>query len=133
MNEEASHNEKDSELDALFWKDEIMQVMYWLEGEELAQSVPAKRLLVFLNTNLETLLMHLKKGVEQGYLAKDSDVYSEDTCFNLSDSGKEEAGTRFAEAFEGMRKQGHGECGPECICQWEGKEACEHGHYHDLS
>lgn len=129
METDHSHNGK-TELDSLFWKDEILQVMYWLQGEELAESVTAERLLTFLNTDLGNLRTHLNRGVKEGYLVTKSDIKNGKPTFALSDPGKKEAGGRFVEAFEGMRKQGHGECGPECICQWEGKEACDHHNHH---
>lgn len=129
MDNNNKHN-GNTELDALFWKDEILQVMYWLQGEEFAEKVTAERLLTFLNTDLKNLKKHLQKGVSEGYLVEVSDDAGSPS-YSLSEPGKKEAGGRFVEAFQGMRKQGHGECGPECICQWEGKEACEHHHHHN--
>jgi hypothetical protein len=33
-----------SALDALFWRDEILQVMFWMRGEGLAEVVSAQEL-----------------------------------------------------------------------------------------
>lgn len=97
-----------SPLRALFWKDEILQVMYWMQGEGLGEQVSTNQVLALLNTNEANLGYHLKKLAEEGFLNVNSALYS------LSNLGKKEAGKRFAEAFQGLQKAGHGECGPDC-------------------
>ena len=42
-------------LDALFWRNEILQVMFWLRGEGLADTVTASELEVFLSQNADFL------------------------------------------------------------------------------
>ncbi|MEO6168061.1 MAG: hypothetical protein ABIO46_06500 [Chitinophagales bacterium] len=116
-------------LDALFWREEILQVLYWMEGEELAKSVPFRRLLVLLNTTSENLLIHLKKNMEAGLLEADASELNEDTSVRLAAEGKKEAGNVFRSAFQGLQKAGHGECGPDCeFCYHEGQklEDCIH-------
>ena len=46
-------------LDILFWREEILQVLYWMDGEGLADAVPFNRLLTLLNTTDDNLLYHL--------------------------------------------------------------------------
>ncbi len=48
-------------VDALFWREEILQVLYWMEGEGIEVSVPVSRLMVLLNTTTDNLFLHLKK------------------------------------------------------------------------
>lgn len=120
---------KNQALDALFWKEEILQILYWMEGEELAEAIPFTRLLALLNTSSENLLYHLSKNEEAGWIFRDTDVLNETSTFCLTTAGKKEAGLIFRKAFDGMQKAGHGECGPDCeFCYHEGKklENCVH-------
>ena len=109
-------------------QDEVLQVMYWLRGESLAQDVTAADLARFigsseaeLNGLLERLallgLVHLVPG-------------SVDPRYALTDAGVREGGRRFADEFADMTKPGHGECGdPECDCHRTGSPAdCAHRH-----
>jgi hypothetical protein len=96
----------------MFWKDEILQVLYWMNGEGLGAKVTASQMLPFLNTSEENLQYHLQKLNYQGFLvSKENNVGKQ---FSLSESGKNEGGRNFAAAFQGMQKAGHGECGPDC-------------------
>ncbi len=54
---------------------------------------------------------------------------NENSSVQLTPVGKKEAGGIFRNAFEGMQKGGHGECGPDCeFCYLEGEklEDCVH-------
>ncbi|MEP6513324.1 MAG: hypothetical protein ABJA79_05615 [Parafilimonas sp.] len=128
MQEKSTHTNQDA-LHALFWREEILQVLYWMEGEALADAVPFNRLMVLLNTTSENLLLHLQKNIEAGYLKTEDDKVSENTAVQLTSAGKKEAAGIFRNAFEGMQKAGHGECGPDCeFCYSEGEklEDCVH-------
>ncbi len=128
MPENNNHTNKNA-VDALFWREEILQVLYWMEGEGLETSVPFNRLMVLLNTTSENLLFHLKKNIEAGYLQTGDDGISENSSVKMTSFGKKEAGGIFRNAFEGMQKGGHGECGPDCeFCYVEGEklEDCVH-------
>jgi hypothetical protein len=128
MPENNNHTNK-AAVDALFWREEILQVLYWMEGEGLENVVPFSRLMVLLNTTSENLLLHLKKNIEGGYLKTEDKEVSENSAVQLTAIGKKEAGGIFRNAFEGMQKGGHGECGPDCeFCYSEGEklEDCVH-------
>lgn len=128
------HSEKEtnhSPLDDLFWRDEILEVFYWLKGENISQVISSHDLLPLLNTDQAVLEAQLKKLVAAGYLLTGKSAEQDTVVYSLSDFGKKEAGLRFAQAFEGMQKVGHGECGPECDCNWEGSHATCHHHHHD--
>jgi hypothetical protein len=128
MPENNNHINKNA-VDALFWREEILQVLYWMEGEGLETSVPFNRLMVLLNTTSENLLFHLKKNTEAGYLQTEQDELTENCSVKMTTFGKKEAGGIFRNAFEGMQKGGHGECGPDCeFCYSEGEklEDCVH-------
>jgi hypothetical protein len=100
-----------------------------MEGEGLETSVPFNRLMVLLNTTSENLLFHLKNNTEAGYLQTEQDELNENCSVKMTTFGKKEAGGIFRNAFEGMQKAGHGECGPDCeFCYSEGEklEDCVH-------
>jgi hypothetical protein len=109
----ASDIEK-SPLRTMFWRDEILQVMYWMDGENFGNWIPAKQMLTLLNTNSHNLLYHLTKLTAEGYLEFEGEPLEETSLICLSEMGKKEAGGRFSEAFQGLQKAGHGECGPDC-------------------
>lgn len=123
--ENGFQHDKDNEaLQALFWRDEILQVLYWMQGENLAQTVALKSMFALLDAPKEVLIFHLKKLVTDGYLLEEGQ--DEETTYRLSDLGKKEAGKRFSDAFQGLQKAGHGECGPDCeFCYGPGGEKLE--------
>ncbi len=128
MREKKDHTSQEA-LKVLFWREEILQVLYWMEGEGLADAVPFSRLLSLLNTDHENLLLHLQKNIEAGFLSIESGELSDNSSLKLTPAGKKEAGGIFRNAFEGMQKGGHGECGPDCeFCYHEGEklEDCVH-------
>ena len=103
-----------SALRALFWKDEILQILYWMDGEGLGSEVPFVQVLSLLSSNEENLLYHVDKLVKENVLVSNTDEISRSSMIQLSDDMKREAGRRFSEAFQGYQKAGHGECGPDC-------------------
>jgi hypothetical protein len=103
-----------SALRALFWKDEILQILYWMEGEGLGKEVPFVQVLSLLSSNEANLLYDIDKMVKDGVLMANTPEISKTTLIQLSDDMKKEAGRRFSEAFQGYQKAGHGECGPDC-------------------
>ncbi len=131
-------NGSQSALDALFWRDEILQVIYWMRGEELGEAVRAQDLQVFLAADLKTIQFHLEQAVVDGYLKKRpdtatmTDAIAHAVRYSLTDMGRKEGGRRFRDEFAGMQKSGHGECSADCICHTTGDHAhCPtHGHLH---
>lgn len=117
------HNHS-AELNHLFWRDEILQVMYWMFGEKLGAEVSIEQMIPLLNTDRENLVLHIKILVDEGYLKR-----SDREKYVLTEFGRKEAGQRFAGAFQGLQKAGHGECSADCDCQWEGHDSCQH-HLH---
>ncbi|MBX2815511.1 MAG: hypothetical protein KTR24_05930 [Saprospiraceae bacterium] len=107
-------NIEKSALRALFWKDEILQILYWMDGEGFGKTVPVPQVLALLNTNQENLLYHLSKLVSEGILNCATETVHPESIISLSENARKEAGSRFAEAFQGYQKAGHGECGPDC-------------------
>ncbi len=118
----------DSSLDALYGRDEILQILYWLRGESLGDSVTARDLVPFLGADGALIQKHLEQLVEGGYAERLSG--DRHTMYRLSESGVKEGGRRFADEFAGLTGQAHGECNdPDCACKTLGPEACEsHNH-----
>ncbi len=109
-----------SALDALFWRDEVLQVMFWMRGEGLGDSCTPEALASFLATDAGSLAETLDRMVVEEYLRIDDRAYS------LTDRGRQEGARLFAEEFGGLTQQAHGECNnPSCACQTQGPEACE--------
>ena len=124
-------------LDALFWRDEILQVLFWMQGEGLSDDADVAALGVFLNGDADTIAFHLEKMVGDGLLVRASrgdgaeGAAAEGAArYMLTEDGRREAARRFSDAFEGLQKQGHGECSADCMCQWEGPAACTAHHHH---
>ena len=112
--------------DAIRRRDEILQVMFWMRGEGLADAAGPAELAVFLNEDtLAALAADLTALAASGLL---DDVG--DGRYRLSDHGRGEAGRRFQEEFEELMHQGHGACSdPNCDCHALGPEACVHAHH----
>lgn len=103
-----------SSLRSLFWKDEILQVLYWMNGEGLGTKVKITQVLALLNTHEANLLYQISKLVDDGVLIAHSPEIDRNTKIQLATEASKEAGRRFADAFQGYQKAGHGECGPDC-------------------
>ena len=131
MNDKTPTN--DPALNAIFWRDEILQVIYWLQGEGLGEILTAQELQVFVNAEGKTLQFYLEQAVAEGYLIRhpDSAGLPDQTRYELTDIGRKEGGRRFRDAFEGMQKSGHGECSADCVCHTSGDPAHCPSHRHD--
>lgn len=99
-----------SELEALRVRDDLLQAMYWMRAEGLADTPTLKELSTFLAVPPETLGDYVERFVDEGYLAAAGAGY------HLTSVG-EDAGKRgFADEFADLTKPGHGECDADCWC-----------------
>lgn len=107
--------------------DELLEVLYWMQGEGFAEEATVERLSRFLTYPRTDIVLLLDRLVARG----DVDVtHGEQVRYQLTSVGKREAGRRFQEAFAPLLSQGHGECNdPECDCV-DDPAACRH---HDHS
>ena len=97
---------------SLYWRDEILQVMYWMTGEGFGQEFAISELQKFLSAEPEILKEHLEGMVDGGLVES-----SHGSKYSLTDLGHKEGGRRFADEFESMLKPGHFECDePDCDC-----------------
>ena len=104
------HPPKSEALRALYWRSEILQVMYWLRGEGLGDVVDAPLLERFLGVEASHGTSYLDRLVDEGYLNRNDDGYV------LSEVGLEEGKTEFALSFADLTRPAHGECSADCWC-----------------
>ena len=105
------------ELDALRIRDEVLQAMYWMRAEGLADAPSPEELARFLAVPHDTLAPYLERFASEGWLE------ARDTGFALSSTGEERGRRGFAEEFADMTKPGHGECDDDCWCHESPEEA----------
>lgn len=112
-------------IEALRQRDEILQVLFWLEGEGLASDVRATNLLPFVEGGESSIDGHLETLWRQGYLEQTGNEVGR---YRLSVIGRSEGRRRFTEEFAPLLRQGHGECNdPACECHTTGDPAaCVH-------
>lgn len=124
------HPPKSPALRQLYWRSEILQLMYWLRGEGLGDVVDAPLMERFLGVEAAVGLSYLSQLVDDGYLERRADG------FVLSERGLEEGRTEFALSFADLTRPAHGECSADCWCHVSAEEAAAcaaeraEGHHH---
>ena len=105
--------------------DEILQVMYWLRGENIAKDVAPQELARWVAVDAVQIESLLERLVESKLLEY---VPDRELRFRLTSSGASEGGRRFADEFSELTKPGHYECSdPNCDCRRSGNPAdCVH-------
>ena len=120
--EDVVHQPKSEALRALFWRSEILQVMYWLKGERLGagdkrDQADAELLERFLGVEADVIVRYLDRLVDEGYLVTVEGRYA------LSAMGQEEGKLEFASSFSDLQRPTHGECSADCWCHSSPEEA----------
>ena len=107
-------------------QDEILQVMYWLRGEKLADDIGAGDLARFIAATERQLEAALERLTRLGLIRVLPTAGA--VRYALTDAGAREGGRRFGDEFKDLTRPGHGECGdPDCECQHTGNlEDCRH-------
>ena len=112
-------------IDELYWRDEILQVMYWYRGEGFGESVTVRDLQTFLPADERLLATQMDSMVIEGYLVRRDDGSPPRYAFTAY--GAREGARRFADEFAGLTGQAHGECGPDCPhCRGVPRDKCVH-------
>jgi hypothetical protein len=106
-----------SELEALRIRDEVLQAMYWMRSEGLADAPSADELARFLAVPAVTLAPYLEGFAADGYLARSG------AGWTLTESGMETGKRGFAAEFADLTRPGHGECDDDCWCHESPEEA----------
>ena len=105
------------ELEALKIRDEVLQAMYWMRSEGLADAPSSVELARFLAVPAETLAPYLERFAREGHLETDGAAY------RLSPQGVEAGKRTFAAEFADLTRPGHGECDEDCWCHDSPEEA----------
>ena len=108
---------KSESLRDLYWRIEILQVMYWLRGEGFGDVIDPPLLERFLGVDADIGVQYLDNLVVEGYLE------AVDERYTLSEMGLREGGLEFASSFEELTRPTHGECSDDCWCHNSPEEA----------
>jgi len=98
-------------LDALYWRDEILQAMYWMRGEGIDAEVGAARLAEFLAADADHVSVQMRLLESDGYLECGGE-----SRYTLTPAGVAEGGRSFADEFAALTHTAHYECAPGCWC-----------------
>lgn len=117
------------ELEVMRVRDEVLQAMYWMRSEGLAEASAPVTLASFMAVPAATLTPYLERFREDGLLALDERGYS------LTEEGAAFGRRTFAEEMADLTKPGHGECDDDCWCHDSPEAAAEclvhrHGEVH---
>jgi hypothetical protein len=108
-------------VDALRCRDDILQAMYWMQGEGFGEEADVQMLRSFLVVDETLLREQLEILAEEDYLEESGGRY------RLSEFGVKEGGRRFADEFAGLQDTAHAQCGPDCPhCQGVSRDNCIH-------
>lgn len=110
-------------LERLRRSDEILQVMFWMRGEDLGEEVSGQDLAVFLGRDVDVAEVHeLLRGLSERGLVRTTGSGQ----FRLTEQGVLEGGRRFADEFADLTGQAHLECNdPDCDCHSDPDAALE--------
>ena len=111
------HPPKSPALRSMYWRSEILQVLYWLRGEGLGEVVDAALLERFLGVEAHIGVTYLEQLVAGGYVEAVPGGYV------MSESGMAEGRTEFALSFADLTRPSHGECSADCWCHNSAEEA----------
>ena len=107
--------------DDLRVRDEVLQVMFWMLGENIAHEIDAGYVARFLDLPEERIAAALTVLARERLVLRGAAPGR----YRLSEDGMREGGRRFQDEFRDLTKQAHGECAPGCWChtpEGEGKE-----------
>jgi hypothetical protein len=102
---------KSPALRALYWRSEILRVMYWLRGEGLGDLVDVGMVCNYLEVGPRECAAQLEGLVGDGHVVRDGSWYA------LSARGLAEGEAELATAFADLARPTSGECSDECWCQ----------------
>jgi len=103
-------------------RDELLELLYWLEGESIHGAATVGALARFLVQDEGDVARTMRDLVERGDVVAAGDGVE----YKLTEIGRKEAGRRFAESFADLLGQGHGECNdPTCDCHTNPEAAAE--------
>lgn len=120
--DEMLHPPKSQALKEMFWRSEILQVIYWLRGEQFGlgpsrDQVDPVMLERFLGVDPDVSVQYLDLLVDRGDLEREGNLY------RLSEDGVKEGALEFAASWSDLTRPTHGECSADCWCHNSPEEA----------
>jgi hypothetical protein len=117
--EDAFDCDQEPGFQGIYWRDEILQLMFWLRGDGLFEDAAPDDLRRFLETDLGRLEERLEQLVQEGYLDPSS---GDERRYRLNALGVEEGRRRFVDEFTPFRgRESHVVCcDPTCECHTSG-------------
>lgn len=109
---------KSEALRAMYWRDEILQLMFWIKGEGFGDEADPALLERFLGVDALVGLGYLDRLVGEGLLRCTPSLR-----YELTAEGHAHGSRVFSEEFAEMTKPGHGECSASCWCRQSPDEA----------
>ncbi|MEP6692578.1 MAG: hypothetical protein ABJD07_15565 [Gemmatimonadaceae bacterium] len=99
--------------DEIARRDELLELLYWLEGEGFHGNATLDGIVRFVAHPESQVRTTLDGLVHRG----DVILHQESGEYRLTEPGRREAARRFAAEFAPLLGQGHGECSdPNCDC-----------------
>lgn len=117
----AASEPKHPTLRAVYWREEVIEVVLWLRGGGMDERLDAGLLGNYLGVAPEEAAAHLQRLTDQGYLLR-----LPDGRFGLSAAGEDE-GRRLVAGSRAVPLAQPGRCGPECWCSTSPTEAAQCG------
>lgn len=115
---EQLHEPKSDALRALYWRDEILQLMFWIRGEGFGEAIDPALLERFLGVDAQVAVQYLDRLVGEELLERTAD-----DLYRLTEQGHLLGARVFADEFADLTKPAHGECGADCWCHASPEEA----------
>ncbi len=94
-------------------RDEILELLFWMKGQNFADSLSVPDLQRFLTHPGDQITASLEKLAALGAVEREGDRY------RLTAEGLPEARRRFVDDFRDMLADGHGECNFSCEADHE--------------
>lgn len=95
-------------------RDELLELLFWLEGEGMSSSATVPAMARFLVQDESAVHATLSELLDRALVVEAAGDPPE---YVLTTVGRGEAGRRFADEFAELLSQGHGECNdPSCDC-----------------
>ncbi len=107
---------KSEALRNLYWRSEILRVMYWLRGEGLGDLVDVPMVRRYLDIGVDECRLQLSGLVEEGSIVADGAWYS------IAPEGLADGEVEYATLFSDLARPSHGPCSDECWCQLSSDE-----------
>jgi len=102
---------KSEALRNLYWRSEILRVMYWLRGEGLGDVVDVAMVRRYLDIGADECLAQFGGLVDEGTVVADG------TWYAIAAGGLADGEVEYATLFADMARPEHGPCSDECWCQ----------------